>query len=601
MRKIRQDSIERVLNAVDIVEIVGGHVHLRKAGGSHIGLCPFHSEKTPSFHVTPDKGLYYCFGCGAGGNASKFLMEKLGMTFVEAMELLSQKTGVALEYESGTEPREDSRRENLLTLNRRVLLSFRNQLGKNARARQYLESRLIPGQLIDEFGLGYADGREYSLLELFEENHDDLLELGLIASGEDKRLYDRFRQRVMFPIWDAAGGVVGFAGRDLSGKSPAKYMNSPESGLFEKKKLLYAYHIAKASIRKKRRAIVVEGYFDVIRAHQQGLTETVAVMGTSLSTYHARLLGQQTDVYVVFDGDEAGLRAALRTSELLTQSDLALRVVFLPDGHDPDTYFQRHRVEQFEELLSQARDVGEFRIDRLLESSSGDVTQLSQAVRELREFINRIPDSIRRQAYANYLRERTQIDPFGSGQSPSGRSRMRPPRSGGNLSTGQPLGSEASGSFLRESLRKVKKPVDKNDAAPYLLKVMFSSEEMFEEISSALGSDILSAPYSTIKDQATSWHLERLPLEQIIERLMDSPLAAPMAHILSLDIGKEDILGMTPDIIEKIESLYMHHRHENLKQQLFAPSSSESGAPLSEDERRRMLQELLEIQRELTS
>ncbi|MBB5021985.1 DNA primase [Desulfurispira natronophila] len=587
MRKIRPSSIERVLAATDIAAIIGAHVHLRKAGGRLKGLCPFHQEKTPSFSVDPEKRLYHCFGCQAGGNSVSFLMEKQGMGFVEAIEYLAERSGVELEYESGAEPQVDNHREHLLALNRRVLLSFRNQLAKVSSAQQYLQSRHLTQRTIDDFGLGYADGREESLQELFEDSRDDLLELGLLAQDQD-RVYDRFRQRIMFPLWDVRGQVVGFAGRDLSGRSPAKYMNSPESDLFDKKRLLYGYHLARGAIRTRRRAFVVEGYFDVIRAHQCGLTETVAIMGTSFSVHHARLLGPQTAVYLVFDGDSAGFKAALRSSEILTQCDIIARVVFLPEGEDPDSFLQRNTPERFEELVASARDIGEFLIDQRINSGQGDVASLAVAVKELREFIARIPDSIKRQAYTNYLRELTHIDPFGQGAKPS-------------LRSGSPAtGIRRPGNVARKNTRHHKKPIDKMYVEKYLLRVMFHSDDLFEEISHALGGDMLSSPFSELKNHATKLHLQDADLDEIQKNLSQGALGEALEQVMQIDLGEVDIEQMRHEINHKIENLYLRKRHQALKRRLFASPAEASGSDVSEPERQQMLQELMDIQRELS-
>ncbi|WP_051321288.1 DNA primase [Chrysiogenes arsenatis] len=605
MKRIRRESVERVLDRVDIVDILSPYVNLKKGGNSYKGCCPFHQEKSPSFHVTPAKGVYHCFGCGASGNALTFLDEKMGLGFVDAIEHLAERYGVTLEYEQDANEGVDPRQP-LWELNQTILMSFRSTLEHAPHAQEYLEQRSIPRPLIDQFAIGYADGTRETLLKAFAARHDDLARLGLIAQkDEDQSWYDRFRQRLMFPICDGQGNIAGFGGRDLSGRSPAKYMNSPESILFKKKELLYGYHIARPSIRSRRRAILVEGYFDVIRAHQYGFTETVAVMGTALGEEHLHLLGAKTDLYLVFDGDDAGTKAALRTVSLLGKCLNPLRAVFLPAGDDPDTFLLRQGESDFNELIGKARDLGEFYIDYQLETARGDINSTTTVLRELKVLLESIQDTIKRQAYYNYLTRRSGIDVYATAirpstppQAPRNESPYRTAHSTNSYEKKRPYYSQTPSTHGgMQNVLQGKITVDKNYLEKYLLSVMFSSDTAFENLVDKIGTDILHEPYNSLLHQATDLHNDGLTVNAIVQQLSDGSFAGLLRHVHQVDTGMDGSDRVLEDVIAKVFRLYQERQIEELEGQIRVLASDPS--PEAQKKLSAVLQEHLQLKKEI--
>jgi DNA primase len=360
--------VQDLLSRVDIVEIVGRQVQLKKAGSSHKGLCPFHGEKTPSFTVSPTRQTYHCFGCGVHGNAIGFLMEQAGMGFVDAVRDLAQQVGVTVPQDDTT-PEERARaaelkerRGSLGETLAKAAAHYRKQLKASPRAVDYLKRRGLTGEIAARFGLGYAPDGWRSLASAFARYDDPLLEeAGLvISSGEDeaeRKRYDRFRDRVMFPIRSVQGEVIAFGGRVIDQGEP-KYLNSPETPLFSKGRELYGLFEARQALRQKGFVLVVEGYMDVVALAQLGFANTVATLGTACTAEHVQKLFRFTDAVVFsFDGDAAGRRAASRALEaaLPHASDTRnVRFLFLPPEHDPDSYVREQGSEAFEQCIAQA-------------------------------------------------------------------------------------------------------------------------------------------------------------------------------------------------------------------------------------------------------
>lgn len=360
--------VQELLSRVDIVEVVGRYVQLKKAGINHKGLCPFHGEKTPSFIVSPTRQTYHCFGCGVHGNAIGFLMENSGMGFIDAVRDLAQQVGLTVP-EDDRSPQERERAAELkqkqATLNdvlAKAAEHYRKQLKGSPRAVEYLKGRGLTGEIAAAFGLGYAPDGWRGLASVFPHYDDPLLEESglVIAQGEteeERKRYDRFRDRIMFPIRSVQGEVIGFGGRVLD-KGEPKYLNSPETPVFVKGRELYGLHEARAAIRQKGYVLVVEGYMDVVALAQLGFPNAVATLGTACTAEHVQKLFRFTESVVFsFDGDAAGRRAAGRALEasLPHASDVrSIRFLFLPAEHDPDSYVREHGTEAFEAYVSQA-------------------------------------------------------------------------------------------------------------------------------------------------------------------------------------------------------------------------------------------------------
>ncbi len=361
------DIIEEVRQKNDIVDVVSQYVKLTRKGSSYFGLCPFHNEKTPSFSVTPGKQMYYCFGCGAGGNVFNFIMEYENYTFGEALKHLADRAGVELpQIEYSKEVREKAQeRAELLEINKQAAQYFYYQLRteKDAQGYQYLTGRGLSEETMRKFGLGYSDkfgGGLYQFLKSKGYGDDRLRESGLFNVDERHGMYDKFWNRVIFPIMDVNNRVIGFGGRVMGDGKP-KYLNSPETKIFDKSRNLYGLNVARTTRRKY--LILCEGYMDVISMHQAGFTNAVASLGTALTSGHASLLKRYTqEVLLLYDSDEAGVRAALRAIPILREAGVNSRVVNLRPYKDPDEFIKNLGAEAFEERLEQASDSFMFRV-----------------------------------------------------------------------------------------------------------------------------------------------------------------------------------------------------------------------------------------------
>ncbi|WP_051533872.1 DNA primase [Desulfitibacter alkalitolerans] len=353
---IPEEKVQEILERVSIEQIVSRYVSLKQQGQNYIGLCPFHSEKTPSFSVNPSKGLFYCFGCGAGGNVFTFLMKAENYTFVEAAEFLASQAGILL-TDNKLIKKVDKEKNFLIEINSLAQKYYHYMLmesSKGKKALEYLKNRGISSDIIMEFGIGYSLDDWDSLISFMKKRNvppSELEKVGLISpsTGNNSGYYDRFRGRIIFPIYNLNGLIIGFGGRiiDDTIKAP-KYLNSPETKIFQKSKLLYGMNIARDEVRRKDLVILVEGYMDVIAAHQKGIKNTVASLGTAFTAEQARMLKRYTDnVVIAYDADEAGQEAALRGLSVLHENGCKVKILTLPDKSDPDDYIRKHGPERF--------------------------------------------------------------------------------------------------------------------------------------------------------------------------------------------------------------------------------------------------------------
>ena len=379
---ISEDVINQVRDRVDIAEVVGYHVSLTRAGQNLKGLCPFHQEKSPSFTVSPSRQIFHCFGCGAGGNVFTFLMRITGANFPETVRELGQKLGIVVpdsEPSIGPQAAQASRLE---PLNRAVTVWFQQNLRDGvtgALAQNYLASRGIEAGTIERFEIGCAPDEWDGLIKALSKQgfaQNDLTTAGLtVAREQASGSYDRFRARVMFPITDLRKRVVGFGGRIL-GEGTPKYLNSPDTPLFKKGHTLYALDLARESVARLKTVIVVEGYFDAVALHQAGLTHAVATLGTALTAEHIQVLRRfASKVVLLFDPDQAGVRAALRGLDLFVNSGIGVKVVTLPVGEDPDTYVRKEGPEAFARLEEQAPSLLDFSLEHSLSSAESSTIE----------------------------------------------------------------------------------------------------------------------------------------------------------------------------------------------------------------------------------
>lgn len=411
MSSISDEIIERVKHEANIVDVVGDYVRLRRTGKNWVGLCPFHDDKKPSMHVEPVKGIFKCFACGEGGNVYTFLMKINGWSFPETVRNLAAQVGIEIP-EDERQKKDFSERERLVTAVREAARRYHSKLYSDAgeHALAYFRGRGFSDETIKKFGLGYSpDEWSWLLDELTAAGYEgaELERAGLIIQRRGgSGWYDRFRGRAMFPIFDGTGRLVGFGARRM-GEDPdqPKYLNSPDSPVYNKSRVLYGLFQAKDSIRKEGHALFVEGYADVISLHQAGVTTAVATCGTAIAREHTGLVSRFANKAVlVFDSDEAGERATERGIDVLIEGGMDVAVVRLPDGEDPDTYVRKYGADEFRKRIGEARSFLEFRA-RVLQRR-GDLDspdRQTEAIRSLVSTIAKIPDRLKRELYVNKL------------------------------------------------------------------------------------------------------------------------------------------------------------------------------------------------------
>jgi DNA primase len=421
MALFSRDSVERVKQAADIVEIVSAHTDLRQRGQAWWGNCPFHEERTPSFKVNPTEKLYYCFGCEASGDVFRFVEEKEGLSFPEAVESLAERYGVELQRES-EDPRAERarrRRGRLYELLERTAAFYASYLWdspKAERAREYLAGRGLGEDVLRAFGVGMAPSPWDQVLTSAQRagfKVDELLAAGLIQKGRQGGHYDRFRNRISFPVRDQRGRVVGFGARALSADSKPKYLNSPEGELYRKSETLYGIDRARGAIARAGRAIVVEGYTDVLALHQAGIEEAVAIMGTAITPEQLRALsGLAGEVVLALDADRSGVDAMIRAQRVAGSRGLELRVVAMPDSEDPAEMAQAGELDRFRGLLEGAVDLPSFQVDTILgRAELGTIAGRERALGELAPVLAAMGDAVGRDELVRGAADRLDTDP----------------------------------------------------------------------------------------------------------------------------------------------------------------------------------------------
>ena len=367
---IPESFIQEVLNRIDVVDIVDQRVKLKKAGANYVACCPFHQEKSPSFTVSPSKQFYHCFGCGAHGSAISFLMEYEGLTFIESIQSIASQLGLSVPNEQTTSKSDKS---DYLILEQALMQAnqfYKKNLRASKEAIHYLKNRGVSGEIAKQFQIGFANQEWQGLQQVFK-NYDDaiLQSAGIVQKNEAGKLYDRFRNRIMFPIFNAKDNIIGFGGRVIHADDTPKYYNSPETPLFKKSYELYGLSQSKKGIRDEQNILIVEGYMDVISLHQHGVQNAVATLGTATTVYHLKkLIRYSKKITFCFDGDNAGIEAAwkaLNTAVEILEDDLEFYFMFLPEGEDPDTYIRNHSLDDFKKMINQATPLSDFIIKRL--------------------------------------------------------------------------------------------------------------------------------------------------------------------------------------------------------------------------------------------
>jgi DNA primase len=419
---ILKSTIDRIMEATDIVEVIGEFVQLKKRGANYVGLSPFANERTPSFTVSPAKGIFKDFSSGKGGSAVTFLMELEKFTYPEALKWLAKKYGIEVEetVETAENKEEENRRESLMIVSAFAAKFFHESLldtdeGKSI-GLSYFKERGFSTETIKKFELGYSpDQWEAFTGQAIKEGYQQefLIDSGLSVKRDNGNLYDRYRGRVMFPIHTAAGRVVGFGGRTLkTDKTVAKYVNSPESEIYHKSNILYGFYFAKKAIRNENKCFLVEGYMDVISVHQAGIENVVASSGTSLTEQQVKLIGQQTkNLTILYDGDAAGIKAAIRGFSLLYKDKFNVDIVTFPDGHDPDSYVKTYGTSGFKKHVdSSSRGIIDFYLTTINQEELKDPIKKIKVADDLAEILSNNSEPEFRSSYTKQVSERLKID-----------------------------------------------------------------------------------------------------------------------------------------------------------------------------------------------
>ncbi|MCI9155439.1 MAG: DNA primase [Lawsonibacter sp.] len=406
--------LDELLARTDIVDLVSESVRLTKKGNSYWGCCPFHSEKTPSFHVVPDRQMYKCFGCGKGGGAINYVMELENLPFKDAVAVLAQRAGMPMP-EFGSAPGARERREKILEINKQAARAFHRWLNasEGVEGLAYLERRGLSRRTRTNFGLGFSPNAWDGLItELATQGYDkrDLLDAGLAVSSKDGRIYDRFRNRVMFPIIDVRGNVIGFGGRVMDDSLP-KYLNSPDTPVYNKSRNVFALNIAKTS--KAGRVILTEGYMDTIALHQAGFDNVVASLGTALTEEHGQLLAKYfKEAIISYDGDGAGIKAAQRAIPILEKAGLKVKVLQVRGAKDPDEFIRAYGREAFAKLLDDSENQVDYRLAQI--QKKYDLTDDGQRIAFLQEaaqLVSALPSAVEREIYGGHAAQTAGITP----------------------------------------------------------------------------------------------------------------------------------------------------------------------------------------------
>jgi DNA primase len=416
---IPKDTVDLILNTVRIEDIVGDFVTLKRRGANYVACCPFHQEKTPSFYVSPSKGIYKCFGCGKSGSAVGFLMEHEHSSYVEALRYIAKRYNIEVveEEESPEVLASRQRSESLLVVSEFAQKFFAEQLksgeGKDV-GLAYYHSRHLEDETIARFGLGWAPSGKDDLLQAARKagyKDEYMLDAGLAVKREDGTLADKFRERVMFPIQSVSGRTIAFSGRTLKADNPAKYVNSPDTEIYRKSNILFGIYYAKNEISRQNECIIVEGNIDYVMLQQLGIHNVVAPCGTALTVQQVRLIRKFTDnILLMNDGDSAGIHASLKDIDLILYEGLNVRVVLLPEGEDPDSFSRGKSLEEVQKYIADnAKDFLDFKTDILLGEAAGNPLKKANFVNDIADTIARIPDAVKRSVYVNAAAEKFDV------------------------------------------------------------------------------------------------------------------------------------------------------------------------------------------------
>ncbi|MGI6607082.1 MAG: DNA primase [Peptococcia bacterium] len=593
--QITEEFIDDLRNRVDIVDIIKEYVPLKKQGQNYKGLCPFHSEKTPSFVVSPHKQIYHCFGCGKGGNVYTFLMDRGGLSFLDAVAHLAQRCGIPLPQGELTpeKARQNSLRERYYHINEMAVQFFQQGLEdrRGQQAKQYLQKRGINNELITKFSLGYApdswDELSRFLLEK-EITEEEIILLGLAVKGQRGNLVDRFRNRVMFPIFDDRSHVIGFGGRVMDDTQP-KYLNSPDTPLFSKGRHLYGLNLAKTAIRSNEQAILMEGYMDVLAAHQYGITHAVGTLGTALTADHGKLLMRYTyNAVLCFDADAAGQEASMRGLDTLRQLGMRVSVMTVPDGKDPDEFLRKNGRDSFQGLIEQALSLVEYKLTRQMAKYNKEtVAGKVQIIQALLPDLYLIQSPVERQGLIDMLAQRLSLAETAiyaemkKYQLEAGRSRRYKDKTGERQERKAEQGDIEEQDVARHSRRE---RTASEKAQYFLTRVLLENPEMFAEVEQAGGKALFSDNFyqeiyqvyyllyragHNIKAEDLITQLENEQTRQIItEILLDDQIPADWGRIYKDCLLTLQIEQVNHKITEKNSLMIEYEKSGNVTKSL---------------------------------
>ncbi len=585
MSRFTPDSVEKVKDATDIVEVISAHTELRRAGTRFTGLCPFHDERTPSFSVDPQEKLYHCFGCGVGGDVFRFVEEKEGLSFPEAVEALADRYGVELEREDADPRAEELRRKRvrlgeLLERTAGFYATFLREAPQASRARDYLAARGLAAETLAEFGVGCAPGTWDTVLVRGQRAGYPVEEIeaaGLVLKSQKGRgHYDRFRSRIMFPIRDARGRVLGFGARALLPDQKPKYVNSPEGELYRKRRTLYGIDLARPAIAKGAKAVVVEGYTDVIACHQAGIRETVAVMGTAITPEQVKLLsGYAEEAVLALDADRAGREAMLRAQGVAGGRRLRLRVARMPEGKDPADQLaggDGAAAAAFRAAIEAADDLPVFHVHTLLDDADLSTPPgRDRALDEVVEVIAAMPDSITREELMREVADRLDADPGLVGRRIAAAGRA----SGGRRTDPEPAGAGEE----REQAPRALSALERRELALLAMCVKLPAEG--SEMLARLTDEHFSSPVAA---RARVWlrdHLDE-PTQGLSRE--DEELLAYVTQV-AMQAERE------PASVEAIELSFLELEQARIEHQIAAAHGDGAEPPVELQRRRAELTE----------
>jgi len=568
---IPQEKISEITNRADILDIVSEFVLLKKSGRNYLGLCPFHTEKTPSFTVSPDKQIYYCFGCGEGGDAIRFLMKQEAIAFPEAVKRLAKRYGVEIPSES-MDPHQRQQmdeKERLLAVNQAAGEFFQICLSEpngGKAARDYLVKRGLALETCSLFRLGFAPDEWDRLARFFMKKKIPFAlaeKTGLVLPRKQKSgYYDRFRARIVFPICDIGGRIIGFGGRVMDDRIP-KYLNSPESPVYHKGKSLYGLNLAKQACRETDSVYIVEGYFDLIALYQAGIKNVVATLGTALSEVHVRTLkGYARKAVLVFDSDTAGVNAARRSIDIFMQAAMEARILVLPTGHDPDTYILSFGGAEFKKLADRASGMMEFLMETAVQKYGLSIEGKLRVLDEMQPPLGSIRDDVARSLYVQALSEKIGVDEKAIMQ----KVREAIEKSAAHPSRSRPLQSpvESTSSFQSKGIRLERQ----------LIAMMLQFAEMIPEIEKSGVIEGVEDPVLKSIGQAVIRFKDK-PISDIVQSF-DDRAQQSVAAGLAIETNLWDREGCLK-LISQIERMQSRNNDDLLKQIKFAEDEKDDG------------------------